>query len=104
MTNTEINKRIAELLGLGIWQDSREGVVVINPTNDGVIYFNPCEDWNHLMPLCIQRGISMVKYTGIDNYIIQSLSNTKTYVHQNPQIALCLCLITVLEAEKEGEI
>jgi len=98
MTNTEINKRIAELLGLGIWQERSEGIVVINPTNDGVTYFNPCEDWNQLMPLVVDNRLCLNFEPHDGEYCAESFADS--YQDENPQIALCLCLIKVLEAEE----
>jgi hypothetical protein len=108
MTNTEINKRIAELLGLSIWHESKVAITVFNKANDGVVSFSPAEDWNQLMPLCIERGISLYrpKHINSDVWIASKYDSSKQQVYEdygtNTQIALCLCLIKVLEAKEEG--
>jgi hypothetical protein len=98
MTNQEKNIRIAQLLCYDFYEACDHLKIVA----DSHYTFNPCEDWSQLMPLCIEHDISMVKYTGIDNYIIQNLSSAKTYCHSNPQTALVDCLIAVLEAKAKG--
>ena len=118
MTNTEINKRIAELY-LPCDYLVTNGIVELVSTitklgSHGEPYevvekydeFNPCEDWNQLMPLCIERGISLYrpKHINSDVWIASKYDSSKQQVHEdygtNPQIALCLCLIKVLEAKE----
>ena len=86
MTNTEINKRIAELLGLSVYSYSPD-------------YH---KDARHLMPLVYKHKINLIAPEGEQTYWDACVSRILE-THQNPQIALCLCLIKVLEAEKEGD-
>ena len=111
MTNTEINKRIAELY-LPCDYLVTNGIVELVSTitklgSHGEPYevvekydeFNPCEDWNQLMPLCIEHDISLRKFgEGWVAHLEGKISKGKGRF--NPQIALCLCLIKVLEAEE----
>ena len=97
MTNPEINKRIAKLLGVNIWAESQDWITVVNATKDWFIKFNPCEDWNQLMPLTVERGISLERCN--DGWFSYSDRHSVCRSNENPQFALCMCLIKVLEAE-----
>jgi hypothetical protein len=100
MSNTEKNIRIAKLLNISIWDISTSKITVINPTNDGIIIFHPCEDYNQLMPLCFAHDISHERcedtWSAWCEYHGVSTTNT------NPQTALVDCLIEVLEAREKG--
>jgi len=100
MTNTEINKRITELLGYTIKVQYVGGEIMTDCKPPKFLDY--CKTPSDLMPLVWEHNISMIKCIGIHNYLIQGLATTKTYAHHNPQIALCLCLIDVLEAEKRA--
>jgi len=100
MTDPKINKRMAELLGLNIWAESQDWITVVNATKNGVIKFNPCENWNQLMPLVVDNKLCLNFEPHDGEYCAESFADS--YQHENPQIALCMCLIKVLAAEKEG--
>jgi len=113
MTNPEINKRIAELY-LPCDYLLTKGVVELISTvtklgahgePHEVIEkygeFNPCENWNQLMPLVVDNKLCLNFEPHDGEYCAESFADS--YQHENPQIALCMCLIKVLAAEKESK-
>ena len=120
MTNQEINKRIAELYlpcDYIVTDDIIDLVSTVTKLGaHGQPYevvekygeFNPAENWNHLMPLVIQHNISHYRPKEIDSdiWIASKYNAIKQEIieafHFSPQMALCMCLIKVLEAEKEN--
>jgi len=107
MTNQEINKRIAELLGYTVRYKYVSGEVRTNCRPPK--FLNYCNNWNQLMPLVIQHNISHYRPKEIDSdiWIASKYNAIKQEIIEafyfSPQMALCMCLIKVLEAEMEGK-
>ena len=59
--------------------------------------FNPCEDYNQLMPLCFDNGITFDR--DINGYFAVSPDN-KTFNSYNARTALVDCLIATLKARE----
>jgi len=105
MTNQELNLAIAQLVYPDAWyQDGCmvNGVVVIQLPDY-------CNNWNDLMPLVIEYGISLS-----DNYQDGLFAATKWHYlgdattftsarDKDPQIALAECLLLVLQEKEKAE-
>jgi len=107
MTNTEINKRIAKLLNFSVYHITKDGALFImcdNMCDDNMYHqqFDPCNNWNQLMPLVVEHFdyYQIKKYTNVSVVMIKNGERLIAFEAETPQIALCSCLIEVLEAEE----
>lgn len=113
MSDFEVNKALAELVGHKIQFDSGSSIYV---SHDGVhgCYVNYCNIPNDIMPLAFEHGINFddgellsfyyfTAYTTL-NYddITGAVINANCYfVDKNPLRAIACCLILVLQEKQQ---
>lgn len=114
MTNAELNLAIAKLVYPeceDFWQKYDEAKVRVNWEDDmGFIHTGKiadyCNNWNDLMPLVVEHGISLVFDEVYENWraVFESDAPNFYWVEagQNPQRALAECLLKVLQ-EKDND-
>lgn len=108
MTDLEVNKEIAELIlsmrALSMRaeasKDSEDFIkFIIKPSCER----DYCNNWNDLMPLCIEHGVDLWRLKSSVWVSAQSNKhNNKHFRNENPQRALAECLLKVLQ-EKSDE-
>lgn len=77
----DLNKELGELLGLETLADGR-----LTKNGDGeVCHFNPCGDWNQLMPLVIREGIDITS-TEVGSFRIYDIS--RVFLHERKMISV----------------
>ena len=120
LSGFEINKKICELRGVAIaseqyhdYSDRDENIVLLDG-GDSFHFIN----WNDIMPLAVEHGISLVKLNGawmaihqwiyIDDYYESTGDScglacdaSCTFPHKSPQRAIACCLILVLQEQQQ---
>ena len=106
MTNAERNLAIAKLVGLDVYKDKRNGkwyCMKGGTINNPIPKYST--NWNDLMPLVVEHGISLYKYRVKGYWEADSnIGGVRSEVlvgDTNPQIALAECLLKVLETKDE---
>ena len=62
-----------------------------------------CNNWNDLMPLVVKHGISLEKvHFGEDTPYFVARDINLMVANKDPQLALALCLLKVLEAKEKA--
>ncbi len=109
MTNFELNKKLAELLGLEVQIVSFPNYKTVF-LNHGTIAFNPCTNWNDIMPIAIKLGeVSVRDFSDSKTFHEAYIKVTADYegfweYDAVAQVALVKCCIAVLESNKnKGE-
>lgn len=106
LSDHELNRAIAEYLELPIIIDWLDGVFIRN--DDGSHYeFDPCNNWNDLMPLVIEHKISLdwdsfswAAFQAAFHKDGEFLGSGYETTLINPQRALAECLLKVLPGEQ----
>ena len=109
MNNFELNRAIAEALGLTIHhkQYNQDSVVIWGDEfNSGWVDAYPidyCGDWSVLMPLVVEHKKEMLKYQFYGNNImpVSEWVALSSLFDENPQRALAECLLKVLQTHDE---
>ena len=105
-TEAEINKAIAELVYPDgtITTDSRPDPtprITIERNHYFTVIVDYCNNWNDLMPLVIEhlsafwQGMDTGKWTAAYGHLMSPMVEW----NENPQLALALCALKVLEAK-----
>ncbi len=127
MTNFELNKKLAELVDIG----KGKYIVKFNE-HEGAVYlcekggffdlipignFDPCTNWNDIMPIAIELGVSLLPVfdcNGQRSYSVGVANFNKgswdvesgepvflfeDYHDKDPKIALVKCCIGILESK-----
>lgn len=113
-TDFELNSKLAEL-DLPCDYELKEGKVLLVNTNTylgahGEPYeiveaydeFNPCKNWNAIMPIAVELNISLVCMAGYwDCHELDDFGDERHNTSdESPQRALVICCIKVLEDSK----
>lgn len=103
MTIYELNRDTTKLLGIYVEGDvfRDQDSVWVYVDND-IKPFN-LNNWNDLMPLVVEHGITLHKYASCTGWqaFTGSISSLEIHVNNiNPQIALAECLLKVLQESK----
>ncbi len=107
MTNFELNKKLAELMGGDVHFGLKARKVFIGDDE-----FNPCTNWSDIIPIAIELGqVRISAMVALDCYLAQ-ISEADYHLAQiseadweisskgeTPQIALVKCCIAVLESK-----
>ena len=111
----EVNKRLAELLGLKIFNDQfaslklKAGSVLVFDKNKkyGTKEINYCNNWQDIGPMIESKFIKVEPLCDTDPseerwYSSTAVDTSKTvsYWHANPKRAAAICAIKLLESEK----
>ena len=120
MTNFELNKKLAELLGIERYVTSKNECMnrfFFKANVLEVEEFSPCTNWNDIMPIAVELGVSLLPVidcnggrsysVGVANFKKGSwdvLEDEEAFLFEdyhdtNPQIALTKCCIAVLKAK-----
>lgn len=119
LSNAEVNKALAELLGKKIEQHSIVGIglqwCVVDENNDLHRIKDYCNNPSDVMPLVFEHGISLIKV--IDGYVaikydcyidigchedVQGIcADGLQFGHSNPLRAAACCLILVLQEKQK---
>ena len=111
MTNFELNKAIAEALGLCIEKKSVIDVGRVDVwVDDDCIRRIPdyCCNWNDLMPLVIKYKISLMAvfdewWTRVGDFTTSNMRHRCKQDPKNPQRVLAECLLKVLQGEQNED-
>ena len=96
ITKDDLNKAIAEL-AFPNWFDWKNDLVI--PDNK-IKSFN-LENWNDLMKLVVEHGISLRQWADKKWTSDSSTLISTTCINKDPQMALALCLYEVLKAKEQ---
>jgi len=106
MTDFELNKAIAEALypDSTVKKNCDDESIYIIQKSVGYLFCDYLNDWNDLMPLVVERQISLFQYKETDTWqayvAIELGCQTKhSTFNKNPQRALAECVLKVLEAK-----
>ena len=99
MTNQELNLAIAEYDETVTCHGTQENGVVIRNNYGVTRYIDYCNNWSDLMPLVVEHGLSLLKSN--EGYTAVSECELFDFYTTSPQIALCECLLLVLEEKAE---
>lgn len=110
-TKFELNKRLAEIIDFGerwvSFNEDNQSVYIVE--KDGLFdtlpvgYFDPCKNWSDIMPIAVELGVSLEPDAdSVRGWWFAASRDTSMHSRNengNPQRALVICCIKVLEAQ-----
>ena len=67
------------------------------------ILSRPTKSWSYLMPLVVEHGISSMHQAFDDSWIADQFHGEPAIGDNNLQLALCKCLLAVLQAKEKDD-
>jgi hypothetical protein len=105
MTDYELNKAIADKLGLeahGYQQGSKDTAIITLTVSDKILTVDYCNNWNDLMPLVVEHDIEWSTCGVGERYhaMVKKMADIAYTRSDNLQRALAECLLEVLKQKE----